>query len=75
MAEAKQREAWNHTAALMAFAVNLMRDPKKGAPARPEDFHPFAPRPQKPILRGKDLRILKDVFVKTPLPRKEAPCR
>lgn len=64
MAEARQREAWNHTAALMAFAANLLRDPKKSAPVRPEDFHPFAPPPPKPILRGKDLRILKDVFVK-----------
>lgn len=48
----------------MALVVNLVRDPRKGSPAKPEDFHPFAPRPRKPILHGKELGILKDVFVR-----------
>lgn len=66
MAEAKQREAWNHTASLMALVVNLVRDPRKGSPAKPEDFHPFAPKPRKPILKGKELSVLRDVFVREP---------
>lgn len=64
MSEAKQREAWNHTSALMALCVNLQRDPRKGPPIRPETFNPFVRPAPKPILRGKDLAILKDVFVK-----------
>lgn len=64
MSEAKQREAWNHTSALMALCVNLLRDPHKGPPIRPETFNPFVRSAPKPILRGKDLTILKDIFVK-----------
>ena len=40
MSEAKQREAWNHTSALMALCVNLLRDPRKEPPIRPEAFNP-----------------------------------
>lgn len=64
MAEARQRSSWNHTSSLMALAVNLMRDPKKSKPATPEDFNPFIPKAPIPVLKGKDLRILKDVFVR-----------
>ena len=38
--------------------------------AKPNDFNPYAPRPKKPILRGKQLEILRDVFVKNaPAPK------
>ena len=48
----------------MALAVNLVRDPRRTPAAKPNDFNPYAPRPKKPILRGKQLEILRDVFVK-----------
>ena len=71
MAEARQQESWNHTSALMALAVNMMRDPRKSKPARPEDFNPFTPKEPMPILKGKELRILKDVFVRNKKPTGE----
>ena len=50
---------------LMALAVNLMRDPKKGKAASPADFNPFAPRPPVPVLKGKEmLAALKAAFIK-----------
>ena len=52
-------------ASLMALAVNLMRDPKKGKAASPADFNPFAPRPPVPVLKGKEmLAALKAAFIK-----------
>lgn len=64
MAEAKQREAWNHTAALLALMVNLTRNPKKSKPAKPEDFNPFIKKAKPKKLKGKELEILKDIFCK-----------
>ena len=65
MAEARCRADWARTSALMALAVNLVRDPRRTPAAKPNDFNPYAPRPKKPILRGKQLEILRDVFVKS----------
>ena len=56
----------------MALAVNLVRDPRRTPAAKPNDFNPYAPRPKKPILRGKQLEILRDVFVKN-APRERGP--
>ena len=54
----------------MALAVNLVRDPRRTPAANPNDFNPYAPRPKKPILRGKQFEILRDVFVKNgPAPK------
>ena len=64
MAEARCRADWARTSALMALAVNLVRDPRRTPAAKPNDSNPYAPRPKKPILRGKQLEILRDVFVK-----------
>lgn len=64
MAEAKQRERWNHTATLLATMINLTRNPKKSQPAKPEDFNPFIKKEPPPKLKGNDLKILKDIFVK-----------
>lgn len=64
MAEARCRADWARTSAFMALAVNLVRDPRRTPAAKPNDFNPYAPRPKKPILRGKQLEILRDVFVK-----------
>lgn len=64
MAEAKGRYDWNQTSSLMALMVNLVRDPRRGKPAAPSDFNPYAQATSKPVLRGKNLSILRDVFVK-----------
>lgn len=48
----------------MALAVNLVRDPRRTPAAKPNDFNPYAPKPKKPIFRGKQLEILRDVFVR-----------
>lgn len=62
LAEARGRFEWEQTASLMALMVNLVRDPKKSKPAKPNDFNPYSGRikhiPKAP------LSILKEVFVK-----------
>jgi hypothetical protein len=52
----------------MALLANLHRDPKRSAPAKPDDFHPFrhrknAPSASKPNAPLADISILKTVFV------------
>ena len=42
MAEARQREMWNHTSSVMALLANAHRG--KRATFSPEDFHPFSKR-------------------------------
>ena len=64
MSEAKSRDDWRHTAALMALVANVNRDPHKQRPFQPEDFSPYEQKP-KTVIRGKGLRLLRDVFVKT----------
>jgi hypothetical protein len=55
MAEAAQRERWDHTAALMAFLYNPHRE--KGADAKePRDFHPLIPKPKPPKVKIASLR-------------------
>ena len=72
MADAKQTDDWNHTAALLAMAANTHRDPKKTRPFKPADFHPGTKRttrPQDPKPKV-DITILKTVFVdRGPFPR------
>ena len=38
-----------------ALAVNLMRDPRKGKAVSPNDFNPFAEKPQKIVLKGAEM--------------------
>lgn len=61
MAEARQHERWNHTAALLALLANVHRDPRRRRPVTPAELHPLrqaaVPRPVG------DLSILKAVFV------------
>lgn len=64
MAEARLRERWNHTAALLAMLANAHRDPKKTRAFAPADFHPLPQknkREEKPLKA--ELSILKTVFV------------
>ena len=62
MAEARGRADWARTSAIMALAVNLVRDPRKGKPAKPSDFDPYADHVRPRKLRGRELEILKEVF-------------
>ena len=55
---------WARPSTLMALAMNLVRDPRRTPAAKPNDFNPYAPRSKKPILRGSQLEIFRDVFVK-----------
>ena len=65
MVEGRGKFEWSRTASLMALAANLVRDPKKGKAASPSDFNPFAQRPPKPVLKGKEmLAALKAAFVR-----------
>jgi len=65
MAEAKGKDNWQHTSTVLALLANINRDPKKQKAFSPDDFNPYRKEPQKKtILKGKDLRILKDVFVR-----------
>ena len=64
MAEGHSRNAWNHTAQLLAMLYNAHRG--KGARAmKPAEFHPLAHNDQAPVAKTKDLSILKDVFVRS----------
>ena len=62
MAEARRREDWSHTSAVMALVANVNRDPKKTRAFKPSDFDPTARSGMAPV-KTKDLRILKRVFV------------
>ena len=65
MVEGKGRFDWAQTSSLMALAVNLMRDPKKGKAAIPNDFNPFAEKTERIVLKGKEmLDALKAAFIR-----------
>ena len=61
MVNGRKREAWNHTAQVLAMVYNTHRDPKSRM-MRPAEFHPMATHHEQP--RIKDLSVLKNVFVK-----------
>lgn len=62
MAEAKSRQAWNHTSAVLAMLANIHRDAKKTRAYRPADFHPHR-RTEKPTITKVGINVLKQVFV------------
>jgi hypothetical protein len=70
MAEAKSKDNWNHTSTLLALMININRDPKKQRAVKPKELNPHEQK-VKDVLRGKGLRILKDVFVDRALVRSE----
>jgi hypothetical protein len=63
MAEAKSRENWAHTSAILAMTANVNRDPKKTKPFGPADFNPYEVAKRKTVTGKADLTILKTVFV------------
>jgi hypothetical protein len=63
MAEARCRERWAHTSALLALTANIHRDHrKKPTPFKPDDFSPFQRRRELPV-RKVSIDVLKRVFV------------
>jgi len=67
MAESRRAEWWEHTSSLLAMTVNAARDPKKSSFVRPDQLNPYRnPAPKAiPKLKGKELRILKDIFCRS----------
>jgi len=68
MADARGRDNWSHTAALLCLTANVSRDPKKHRPFRPDDFDPYARQAKGRTKAGipltvENLGMLKDVFV------------
>ena len=64
MAEARSRDNWSHTSAILAITANCHRDPKKFRPFTPADFDPHASADKKKTrIRTRDLGILKQIFV------------
>ncbi len=64
MAEARSREGWSRTSAVLAMTANCHRDPKKSKLFTPADFNPHEQTEKnKPLVRTKNLGILKQVFV------------
>ena len=64
MADARSRERWAHTSALLTLIANVNRDPKKTRAFRPKDFNPYERRTSgMPITKG-NIGVLKQVFVK-----------
>ena len=65
MADSRQTDAWNHTAAVLAMLANTHRDPKKTRPFKPSDFHPGTRREKpKEAVPKVDVSVLKTVFVR-----------
>ena len=62
MAEARCKERWSHTAALMALIANVNRDPKKTSPYKPTDFNPYHQSRRGPIPKV-GIEALKQAFV------------
>ncbi len=63
MAEARSRERWSHTSAVLALLANCHRDPrKKPTPYQPADFNPYQRRRERPV-RKASIQVLKQVFV------------
>lgn len=49
MAEARGREAWNHTAVLLATMININR-PKGKTPIKAESLNPYAKHQQSNVM-------------------------
>jgi len=65
MAEARSREAWNHTSAVLALLANIHRHPKKSKAFKPSDFNPYEMKRGSGVpLRADNIGLLKQVFVK-----------
>jgi hypothetical protein len=62
MADARRRDAWQHTSALLAMLANVHRNPKKKPqPFTPAEFNPLVERKHASVKTG--IRTLKTIFV------------
>ncbi len=65
MAEARGRDNWQHTSALLALLANIHRDPKRSGPFKPDDFNPYAQRKgAAKVDRKTGFAALRELFVK-----------
>lgn len=64
MAEARQRDAWAHTASILSLIANAHRDPRKTRSFKPADFDPFSARNKTVPTVG----VLKTVFIDKRVP-------
>ena len=63
MAEARTKDEWARTSALMALLANCHRDPKKTRPYKPGDFDPYSARDKRSeAIAITDMAFLKDAF-------------
>jgi len=64
MAEARGRDDWAHTSAILALIANVNRDPKKTRPFKPSDFDPYArqDRRERVIVDEESLAILREAL-------------
>ena len=63
MAEARGRDNWAHTSAILALVANVNRDPKKNRPFKPADFDPYAGKDRRDeAIEVTDMAVLKDAF-------------
>lgn len=63
MAEARGRDNWAHTSAILALMANVNRDPKRSRVYKPADFDPYQRRQKRDdALEIKSLGFLKEGF-------------
>ena len=63
MAEARSRDRWSRTSALMALIANCHRDPKKSRAFKPSDFDPYAAKKvEAVVLNEENIGLLKQAF-------------
>ena len=64
MAEARGRDNWAHTSAVLALVANVNRDPKKTRAYKPSDFDPYSAREKRDeAIEVTDMGVLKDAFM------------
>jgi len=63
MAEARGRESWARTSAVLALIANVNRDPKKTRPFKPSDFDPYSAKDRREdAIEVSDMAVLRDAF-------------
>ena len=68
-AEARRREGWAHTSAILALIANVNRDPKKTRPFKPSDFDPYSAKDRREdAIEVKDMDVLKNAFLRGTVP-------
>ena len=69
MADARGREGWAHTSAILALIANVNRDPKKTRPFKPSDFDPYSAKDRREdAIEVKDMDVLKSAFLRGTVP-------